>query len=321
MPMDKLLILKWMGGLSVNRRIFIKNIFSGTAGLTLGAAPLAALAFRDMISLTLLHTNDLHSQIEPFDDSHPRFAGRAGLARVAKFAADSRLDNANLLLLDAGDFFQGTPYFNFFGGELILKMMTEVGYDAGTLGNHEFDNGLQGLADSLPHAGFPIINSNYDFSDTILEGKFSRYRIFNKSGIKVGIYGLGIDLKGLVNEKQYGGVRYNDPVEVALRMEKFLALDRKCDLVVCLSHLGLRYQHNKISDVTLAPLTSHTDVFIGGHTHSFLEEPLQILNKSGRMVVVNQAHYGGLVVGRLEFLFERSRRQSKNFSMNKNISI
>ncbi len=310
-----------MGGLPMNRRVFVKNLFSGTAGLTLGAAPLAALALRDAVSLTLLHTNDLHSQIEPFDDSHPRFAGRAGLARVAKFAADSRLANPNLLLLDAGDFFQGTPYFNFFGGELILKMMTEVGYDAGTLGNHEFDNGLPGLAEALPHAGFPLINSNYDFSDTILEGKFSRYRIFNKSGVKVGIYGLGIDLKGLVNEKQHGGVRYNDPVEVALRMEKFLALDQKCDLVVCLSHLGLRYQHDKISDVALAPLTSHTDVIIGGHTHSFLEEPLQILNKSGRMVVVNQAQYGGLVIGRLEFLFERSRRKSKNISLNQNIPL
>jgi len=141
----------------------------------------------------------------------------------------------------------------------MLNMMTEMGYDAGTIGNHEFDNGLEGLRDPLPHAGFPLINSNYDFSDTILSGKFPRYKIFKKSGLRIGIYGLGIQLRGLVNEKQHGAVRYNDPIPVALEMEKFLALEKKCDLVVCLSHLGLRYQNDKISDVSLAPELSYTD--------------------------------------------------------------
>lgn len=296
-------------------------MLAGTAGLTLGAGPLTAFSREDFIKLTLLHTNDLHSQIEPFDENHPRFAGRAGFARVAQFAQNCRIENPNLLLLDAGDFFQGTPYFNFFGGEMILRMMTEAGYDVGTIGNHEFDNGLSGLLDSLPGAGFPLINSNYDFSGTILNGKFPRFRILNKSGIKVGIYGLGIELTGLVNAKQYGGVKYNDPVAVALKMEKFLSLNQKCDLVVCLSHLGLRYQHNKISDVALAALTSHTDVIIGGHTHSFLEEPLMIKNAKDRMVIVNQAHYGGLVVGRLDFVFERTRRNSKRLSSGNNKTL
>lgn len=296
-------------------------MLAGTAGLTLGAGPLTAFSREDFIKLTLLHTNDLHSQIEPFDENHPRFAGRAGFARVAQFAQNCRIENPNLLLLDAGDFFQGTPYFNFFGGEMILRMMTEAGYDVGTIGNHEFDNGLSGLLDSLPGAGFPLINSNYDFSGTILNGKFPRFRILNKSGIKVGIYGLGIELTGLVNAKQYGGVKYNDPVAVALKMEKFLSLNQKCDLVVCLSHLGLRYQHNKISDVALAALTSHTDVIIGGHTHSFLEEPLMIKNAKDRMVIVNQAHYGGLVVGRLDFVFERNRRNSKRLSSGNNKTL
>lgn len=305
----------------MNRRIFFKNMLAGTAGLTLGAGPLTAFSREDFIKLTLLHTNDLHSQIEPFDENHPRFAGRAGFARVAQFAQNCRIENPNLLLLDAGDFFQGTPYFNFFGGEMILRMMTEAGYDVGTIGNHEFDNGLSGLLDSLPGAGFPLINSNYDFSGTILNGKFSRFRILNKSGIKVGIYGLGIELTGLVNAKQYGGVKYNDPVAVALEMEKFLSLNQKCDLVVCLSHLGLRYQHDKISDVALAALTSHTDVIIGGHTHSFLEEPLMIKNAKDRMVIVNQAHYGGLVVGRLDFVFERNRRNSKRLSSGNNKTL
>ena len=305
----------------MNRRVFIKNLLAGSAGLTLGVAPLAALAREDIIKLTLLHTNDLHSQIEPFDDTHPRFAGRAGFARLAQFARVCRLENPNLLMLDAGDFFQGTSYFNFFGGEMILKMMTEIGYDAGTIGNHEFDNGLDGLHGTLQNAGFPLINSNYDFSGTILKRKFPRFRIFNKSGVKVGIYGLGIELNGLVNARQRGGVKYNDPVTVALEMEKFLSLDQKCDFVVCLSHLGLRYQHDKISDVSLAALTSNTDVIIGGHTHSFLEEPLMIKNSQDRMVVVNQAHYGGLVVGRLDFVFEKNRRSTKKLSLINNQSL
>ncbi|HAX96031.1 MAG TPA: metallophosphatase [Prolixibacteraceae bacterium] len=300
-----------MGGLPMNRRIFIKNLAAGSAGLAAGLAPFQGFSKNDLLTLTLLHTNDLHSQIEPFDANHPRYAGRAGLARVAGFANACRLENPNLLLLDAGDFFQGTPYFNFFKGDIMLNMMTEMGYDAGTIGNHEFDNGLEGLRDPLPHAGFPLINSNYDFSDTILSGKFPRYKIFKKSGLRIGIYGLGIQLRGLVNEKQHGAVRYNDPIPVALEMEKFLALEKKCDLVVCLSHLGLRYQNDKISDVSLAPELSYTDVIIGGHTHSFLEEPLQIRNKAGEMTIVNQAHYGGLMVGKLDFVFrEGSRKRS-----------
>lgn len=298
------------GGLSMNRRIFVKNLAAGSAGLMAGIAPLSGFAKSDMLTLTLLHTNDLHSQIEPFEDNHPRYAGRAGLARVAGFAKACREENPNLLLLDAGDFFQGTPYFNFFKGDIMLKLMTEMGYDAGTIGNHEFDNGLQGLHDPLKHAGFPLINSNYDFSDTILDGKFPRYKVLRKSGLRIGIYGLGIELRGLVNEKQHGAVRYNDPLHVALEMEKFLALEKKCDLVVCLSHLGLRYQNDKISDVTLAPELSYTDVIIGGHTHSFLEEPLQIRNKAGEMTIVNQAHFGGLMVGKLDFVFRESSRRS-----------
>lgn len=303
-----------MGGFRMNRRVFVRNLLGSTAGISLGMVPLQAWSREEFQRLTILHTNDLHAQIEPFDDNHPRFAGRAGFARISGYVNNCRYENPNLMLVDAGDFFQGTPYFNFFGGELILKLMTGMGYDAGTIGNHEFDNGLQGLHDPVAHAGFPLINSNYDFSDTILDGLFPRYKILNKNGIRVGIYGLGIELRGLVNEKQHGNVRYADPVATALKMEKYLALERRCDLVMCLSHLGLRYQNDKISDLTLAPLTSHTDVIIGGHTHSLLEEPLLVANSQGEMVVVNQAHYGGLMVGRLDFVFEKQRGRKRSMS-------
>lgn len=295
----------------MNRRRFIRNSFAGVAGTLAGLVPSTAMAGKDLVRLTILHTNDLHSRIEPFEDSHPRFAGRGGLARVAGFVNSCRAENPNLLLFDAGDFFQGTPYFNFYGGELLFELMTKMGYDAATLGNHEFDNGLEGLLTPLPSAGFPIINSNYDFTGTILEGKFPRYKIFNKGGLKVGVYGLGIELSGLVNQKQYGGVRYTDPVSVALEMESFLSLDQNCDLVICLSHLGLQYQNDKISDLSLAPLTNFTDVIIGGHTHSYLEEPIEVVNKLGKIVVVNQAHTGGLAVGKLDFAFARNSGRNK----------
>lgn len=307
----KLFIPKPTGGLYMNRRLFLRNTLAGAAGSMAGLLPMSALANNDVIRLTILHTNDLHSRIEPFEDSHPRFAGRGGFARVAGFVNSCRQENPNLLLLDAGDFFQGTPYFNFYGGELLFDLMTKMGYDAATLGNHEFDNGLQGLLDPLPRAGFPIINSNYDFSGTILEGKFPRYMILNKGGLKIGIYGLGIELSGLVNQKQYGGVRYTDPVSIALEMESYLSIDRSCDLVVCLSHLGFQYQNEKISDMALAPLTNYTDLIIGGHTHTYLEEPVSVVNKLGRTVLVNQAHTGGLAVGRLDFVFERESGRNK----------
>jgi 5'-nucleotidase len=280
---------------------------AGSTGLMAGLLPVPAHSREELVTVTLLHTNDLHSQVEPFDENHPRFPGRAGLARISQFVSDCRSLNPNVLLFDAGDFSQGTPYFNYFRGDLMLKLMSEMDYDAGTLGNHEFDNGLQGLEDSLKFAGFPLVNSNYDFSGTVLAGKIPRFKIFNRSGVKIGVYGLGVDLKGLVNEKHYGAVRYSDPVSTAQEMEKLLAGDHRCDIVVCLSHLGLRYQNDRISDLTLAPETSFTDVIIGGHTHSFLEEPIRVKNRLEKEVVVNHAHFGGLVVGRLDFVFQRDR--------------
>jgi 5'-nucleotidase len=213
--------------------------------------------------------------------------------------------------------FQGTPYFNYFKGELILKLMSAAGYNAGTIGNHEFDNGLEGLLEPLPHAKFPIINSNYDFSDTILAGKFPRWKIFRKSEIKIGVYGLGVELAGLVGKKQYGNTVYNDPLEVAVEMENFLKNEKKCDLVICLSHLGLRYREPKVSDTIIAAETSFTDLIIGGHTHTYLEEPLTLKNKQGNPVIVNIAWWGGLMMGQIDFVFERARnKKEKVFAQN-----
>lgn len=296
----------------MNRRHFIKNISTGTAGIVLGAAPFSALANDDFVTITILHTNDIHTHIEPFEGTNLRYAGKGGMARISALAKNIRQKNPNSLLFDAGDMFQGTPYFNYYKGELMLKLMTAAGYDAGTIGNHEFDNGLKGILEPLPNAKFPLINSNYDFSDTILAGKFPRWKVFRKSGIKVGVYGLGVELEGLVGKKQFGNTIYNDPLKVAAEMETLLKNEQKCDLVVCLSHLGLRYRENKVSDIVLAGETLYTDLIVGGHTHSFLEEPLTLKNKNGNPVIVNQAWWGGLMLGQIDFVFERSRKKKES---------
>ena len=303
----------------MNRRIFLRNIAAGTVGVSLGMLPKELLASNDFITISILHTNDIHCHIEPFTGSNEKYSGRGGVARISEFAKMQRAKNPNTLLLDAGDMFQGTPYFNYFKGELILKVMSEAGYDAGTIGNHEFDNGLEGILNPLPNAKFPIINSNYDFSDTVLAGKFSRFKVFNRDNIKIGVYGLGIELHGLVGEKNYGNTIYNDPLKVALEMEQFLTNDQDCDLIVCLSHLGLEYDGNKVSDMVLANETSLTDLIIGGHTHTYLEKPVIQKNKAGNEIIVNQAWWGGLAMGKIDFVFERSGKNKKaTFTNNQN---
>ena len=301
-----------MGGLQMmNRRLFIRNVATGAAGITLGAVPFDLLANDDFTTISILHTNDMHCHIEPFTGNNERYSNKGGLARISALAKKCKSENPNTLLFDAGDMFQGTPYFNYFKGELMLKVVSAAGYDAGTVGNHEFDNGLEGILEPLPNAKFPLITSNYDFSDTILAGKFPRYKIFRRSGIKIGVYGLGIELKGLVSTRHYGNTVYNEPVTVAREMESFLKNDKNCDLVICLSHIGLRYRGNMVSDMVLAEETSMTDLIIGGHTHSFLEEPIVMKNKANKEVIVNQAWWGGLVVGKIDFVFERSKNTRK----------
>lgn len=302
-----------MGGLLMNRRLFLRRLGAGMAGTALlGGIPESLYAADDFVTLTILHTNDLHAHIESFSNTDPRIDGKGGLLRISGMARSLREANPNSLLFDGGDVFQGTPYFNYFGGELLYKLMSEAGYDAGTIGNHEFDNGLQGILNALPEAKFPIINSNYDFSDTILAGKIFRWKIFRKSGIKIGVYGLGIELEGLVNKDSYGETIYSDPVKVAGEMETFLKKERKCDLVICLSHIGHRYNSAKVSDIVLAGETRHTDLIIGGHTHTYLKEPLILKNRENLSVIVNSAWWGGLVLGRIDFVFERQRRKIKN---------
>ena len=309
----------------MNRKEFLKTVGGGTLALSL--APNLVFASQKSIldknaayKLTVLHTNDQHSRIEPFDSSYSRNPNQGGFARRATLIQQIRSQEKNVLLLDAGDIFQGTPYFNFYGGELEFKLMSMMGYDAATMGNHDFDNGLDGFLKALPNAKFPFITSNYDFSNTILDGKTEKYKIFKKDGIKVGLFGVGIELDGLVGKKQYQETKYLNPVEIAQHYADFLRKEKGCVLVICLSHIGYDYRDDadKISDKKLAAQTDNIDLILGGHTHTFLPEPQSFTNKSGKNVLVNQVGWAGLLLGRIDFYFDKNK-SLQNISWNNQV--
>ena len=309
----------------MNRKEFLKTVGGGTLALSLApnlvfASQKSILDKNSAYKLTVLHTNDQHSRIEPFDSSYSRNPNQGGFARRATLIQQIRSQEKNVLLLDAGDIFQGTPYFNFYGGELEFKLMSMMGYDAATMGNHDFDNGLEGFLKALPNAKFPFITSNYDFSNTILDGKTEKYKIFKKDGIKVGLFGVGIELDGLVGKKQYQETKYLNPVEIAQHYADFLRKEKGCDLVICLSHIGFDYRDDadKISDKKLAAQTDNIDLILGGHTHTFLPEPLTFTNKSGKNVLVNQVGWAGLLLGRIDFYFDKNK-SLQNISWNNQV--
>lgn len=306
----------------MDRKKFLKTIGGGTLALTLAPNLLLAENFKILeqnsdYKLTILHTNDQHSRIEPFDSSYSRNPNQGGFARRAALIQKIRREEKNVLLLDSGDIFQGTPYFNFFGGELEFKLMSMMGYDAATMGNHDFDNGLEGFKKVQPNAKFPFLCSNYDFKNTILDGHTLPYKIFNKNGIKVGIFGVGIELSGLVGKKSYGETLYLDPVETAQHYATFLRKEKKCDMIICLSHIGYDYKDDpkKISDKILAAKTDGIDLILGGHTHTFLPEPQSFINKSGKNVLVNQVGWAGLLLGKINFYFDKNKNV-KNITWN-----
>ena len=293
----------------MNRRRFIYN--SSIASLSVLGLNSCSQLLRD-VKITILHSNDVHSQIEPFPANHDRFPNRGGFARRASIFNEIRSLNPNTLIFDAGDIFQGTPYFNFFQGELELKLMKEMGYNAATIGNHEFDAGLDSLKQNILSTNFQFIISNYDFSNTILEGITTPYKIYKKQGIKIGVFGLGIELKGLVNPYLYKETKYYDPVEISNEMVKILKNEKKCDLIICVSHLGHEYNSDKISDVKLAKLTNDIDLIIGGHTHTFLKEPIIVKDKKNNNVIINQVGNGGVYLGKIDFNFTNSGKKNTN---------
>lgn len=297
----------------MKRRDFIEKTAAGTALLSLG---LSLSSFKpDIKHITILHTNDVHSHIDPFPADDPRNPNMGGVARRATLIETIRQENPNVLLLDAGDIFQGTPYFNYYGGELEFKLMSMMKYDLSTIGNHDFDNGVDGLAAQMPHASFEFVSANYDFKNTSMDGFVKPFKIFNKDGIKIGVFGLGIELQGLVDKKMYKETVWQNPVETTQEMVRILKKENKCDLVICLSHLGYKYgkeDSNKISDLKLAELTKDIDLIIGGHTHTFLDKPTIVKNAEGKDVLVNQVGCYGINLGRIDFYFDNDKSKSAN---------
>ncbi|CAM3718602.1 5'-nucleotidase [Flavobacterium saliperosum S13] len=298
----------------MKRRDFLKNTAASSALLTLGGLSLSSFDnledTTEVKKITILHTNDVHSHIDPFPADHPKNPNMGGVARRAALVEQIRKEEKNVLLLDAGDIFQGTPYFNYYGGELEFKLMSMLQYDLATMGNHDFDNGIEGFYAQLPHAEFDFVSANYDFKNTILDGIVKPYKIIRKDGIKIGIFGLGVELQGLVSPQLYKETVYNNPVEVAQEMTRILKQENKCDLVICLSHLGFKYSNDpeKICDVNLAKKTKDIDLIIGGHTHTFLDKPVIEKNSDGKEVLINQVGCYGINLGRIDFYFDKKNK-------------
>lgn len=292
----------------MKRRKFIQQSVAATILSSINSHSIHAFTAAKTSQITILHTNDVHSHIDAFGPEDKRHANKGGVARRASLIESIRKENPNTLLLDAGDIFQGTPYFNYYGGELEFKLMSKLKYDAATIGNHDFDNGVDGLYTQLPHAEFQFVTSNYDFSNTILDTHTKPYKIFKKDNIKIGVFGLGIELNGLVNPSMYKETKYLDPIETSQEMTRILKAEKGCDLVICLSHLGYHYKNDldKISDLKLAKATKDIDLIIGGHTHTFLTKPTVIKNIDKKNVLVNQVGCYGINLGRIDFYFDNS---------------
>ncbi|WP_282136111.1 bifunctional metallophosphatase/5'-nucleotidase [Seonamhaeicola maritimus] len=298
----------------MKRRDFIQQLSAGSA-LTIGGLGLQSFVQDPKTTkITILHTNDVHSHIDPFDPNDGKNANQGGVARRANLIESIRKENPNTLLLDAGDIFQGTPYFNYYGGELEFKLMSMLKYDLATIGNHDFDNSIEGLYTQLPHAKFEFVSANYDFSNTIMNTHVKPYKVFKRGGIKIGVFGLGVKLQGLVDKSLFKETKYLDPIEISQDMSRILKTEEKCDLIICLSHLGYFYKNtpNKISDLNLAAATKNIDLIIGGHTHTFLEKPTIVKNSNDENMLINQVGAYGINLGRIDFYFDRDKNKSTN---------
>lgn len=293
----------------MKRRDFIQKTVAGSSLLTVGGLSLSSFNTLNKKHITILHTNDVHSHIDPFPPTDAKNPNMGGVSRRASLIESIRRENPNVLLLDAGDIFQGTPYFNYYGGELEFKLMSMMKYDLATMGNHDFDNGIDGFYSQLHNAKFDFVSANYDFKNTVLDGIVKPYKIFIKDGIKIGVFGLGVELDGLVDKKNYKETVYNDPVSVSQEMTRILKAQERCDLIICLSHIGYAYKNDpdKISDLKLAAATRDIDLIIGGHTHTFLDKPTIVKNLDGIDTLVNQVGCYGINLGRIDFYFDTDK--------------
>ena len=291
----------------INRRKFLTS--SAVFGAALVTLPRSFAFTSDETIITILHTNDTHSQIDPLP-ANDRNAGKGGVARRATLVKRIRKENPNTLLIDAGDVLQGTPYFNYYRGEVEYKAMSAIGYDASTLGNHEFDNGIEALAAALKFANFDIVSTNYDVKGTALEGRVKPYVVKTVGGIRVGLFGLGISPTALITPENFKGVTYNDPVIAARNVVKTFREQERCALVVCMSHLGYPLSSrpsNNIDDLKLAAQVDGIDFIASGHSHLFMEKPVEQTQPCGAKTLIFQVGKSGINVGRIDFTFRTGK--------------
>ncbi|MBK6383405.1 MAG: metallophosphatase [Chitinophagaceae bacterium] len=305
----------------LSRKRFIRQAALSAGAMLAGPSIVNAAEYFSPLKLTILHTNDTHSRLEPFPMDGGRNQGLGGIAARAQLITEIRQQEEQVLLFDAGDIFQGTPYFNLYKGEPEIKAMSSMKYDATTIGNHDFDAGMENLATQLSrHANFPMLIANYDFTGTPMEYKTQPYKIFKKGKLKIGVFGVGIEGRGLIPDSLFGATKYLDPISKANEVAGKLKADEKCDMIICLSHLGNKYKEsNIVSDEVLAKETENVDLIIGGHTHTFLDDPIVYKNKKGDDVIVNQVGFAGIILGRLDFEF--SKFSGKKLTKNHNISV
>lgn len=276
-------------------------------GFTLCALSLCVyLSAQDVKELVIYHTNDTHSKIEPYAENFKdtSWAGKAGYVRRATFMKEARKENKDVLLFDCGDFSQGSPYYNMFKGEVEVCLMNEMGYDAGTIGNHEFDFGLDNMLRLFKMAKFPIVCANYDFTGTVLEGVVKPYIIIERNGLKIGVFGLSPRMEGLVQAANCEGVVYNEPNAAANEVADLLKNKEGCDAVICLSHLGWKSGPlNPASDENLIANTRNIDVVLGGHSHSLFVSPEYYKNLDGKEVSNYQMGKSAVYVGKMVLKF------------------
>jgi len=253
--------------------------------------------------ITVLHTNDTHSQIDPIPDNDKTWAGKGGVARRATLVKRIRKENPNTILIDGGDVCQGTPYFNFYKGEVEYKAMSLIGYDAGTIGNHEFDNGVESLAKTLQFANFDIVSTNYDVRGSALESKVKTHAVKVVGGVRVGLLGLGIRPQGLITDDNFKPLKYLDPVSTARGAVKLLREQERCQMVLGMSHLGYyaNPKGDEVGDSQVAAQVDGIDFIASGHTHTFMEKPVLQRNPSGNDTVIFQVGRSGIYVGRVDF--------------------
>ena len=270
-------------------------------------ALMCPVAAQQSVGLNILQTSDTHSRIEPISPhAADQSAGKGGVLRSVAFVEHYRAEHTGVVLFDCGDISQGTPYYNMFKGELEVKMMNLMKYDAMTIGNHEFDFGLENMARLFHLASFPVVCANYDVSGTVLEGLVKPYVVLQREGLRIGVFGLSPRLEGLVQASNCQGVVYRDPIAAARETVEILRGREHCDVVICLSHLGMLGVASEVpGDEALATGTSGIDVILGGHSHTFMEHPAVLLNAEGREVPVMHTGKNGVYVGELKLILQK----------------